>query len=162
MIGPTGILTIFGLLSLALILLLVIKPAVTRTISGKVLAFIALFLLPVMAGAMGVSDHIERSQTTGFCLSCHIMNDYGKSLHVDDKNVLVAAHFQNSRVPRDRACFTCHTNYTMYGDYKAKLRGMRHVYVQYLGTIPNKIELYTPYNNRECLHCHEGARSFEE
>lgn len=22
--------------------------------------------------------------------------------------------------------------------------------------------LYTPYNNRECLHCHLGARSFEQ
>src|SRR5581483_3738061 len=24
------------------------------------------------------------------------------------------------------------------------------------------IKLYTPYNNRECLHCHLGSRSFEE
>jgi hypothetical protein len=24
------------------------------------------------------------------------------------------------------------------------------------------IRLYDPYNNRECLHCHLGARSFEE
>jgi hypothetical protein len=23
------------------------------------------------------------------------------------------------------------------------------------------IQLYDPYNNRECLHCHAGARSFE-
>ena len=30
------------------------------------------------------------------------------------------------------------------------------------GKVPDKIELYNPYNNRECLHCHLGARSFEE
>jgi hypothetical protein len=24
------------------------------------------------------------------------------------------------------------------------------------------IHLYVPYNNRDCLHCHLGARSFEE
>ena len=27
---------------------------------------------------------------------------------------------------------------------------------------PENIKLYTPFNNRECLHCHAGARSFEE
>lgn len=50
----------------------------------------------------------------------------------------------------------------MYGDFKSKLRGLRHVYVQYLGRVPAKIELYSAYNNRECLHCHGGARNFEE
>jgi hypothetical protein len=50
----------------------------------------------------------------------------------------------------------------MFGDAKAKLRGLRHVYVYYSGNIPEKIQLYEPYNNRECLHCHAGARSFEE
>jgi len=50
----------------------------------------------------------------------------------------------------------------MYGDVKAKLRGLRHVYVQYLGTPSKPLELYTFYNNRECLHCHLGGRSFEE
>ncbi len=71
-------------------------------------------------------------------------------------------HFQNHLVPQDRACFSCHTDYTMYGGFSAKLRGLRHVYVQYLGTVPQTVKLYTPYNNRECLHCHAGARSFEE
>jgi hypothetical protein len=34
--------------------------------------------------------------------------------------------------------------------------------VQYFGRAPQRVELYQPYNNRECLHCHLGARSFEE
>jgi len=52
----------------------------------------------------------------------------------------------------------------MFGDITAKLRGMRHLQVQYLGRIPKPeaIKLYEPYNNRECLHCHLGARRFEE
>lgn len=29
-------------------------------------------------------------------------------------------------------------------------------------TLMNPIRLYHPYNHRECLHCHSGARSFEE
>ena len=42
--------------------------------------------------------------------------------------------------------------------------GLRHVYVQYFGKppAPGAIHLYTAYNNRECLHCHLRARSFEE
>ena len=106
---------------------------------------------------------MERSKTVAFCTSCHVMERYGHSLHVDDDRATSPAqHYQYNRVPRETACFACHTNYTMYGDYKAKLRGLRHVWVQYIGTIPEKIALYTPYNNRECLHCHDGARSFVE
>jgi cytochrome c-type protein NapC len=121
-----------------------------------------MFLLPVLSGVMGVSQHLEQSKTTDFCLSCHVMGDYGKSLLVDDRGYIPAHHYQNRLVPREKACFTCHTDYTMYGDLKAKLRGLRHVYVQYLGTPAQPLKLYTPYNNRECLHCHAGARSFEE
>jgi cytochrome c-type protein NapC len=92
------------------------------------------------------------------------MEPYGKSLHVDDATYLAAAHFQNHRVPADEACYTCHTNYAMFGTFKAKLGGLRHLYVHYLRKepAPEDIQLHEPYNNRECLHCHLGARSFEQ
>ena len=122
----------------------------------------ALFLSPVGVAWMGASEHIERSKQTRFCLSCHIMEPYGRSLHIDDPQYLPAAHFQNARIPRDEACYTCHTDYVLYGTIRAKLRGLRHVYAQYLATPATPIHLYNPYNNRECLHCHAGARSFEE
>ena len=52
----------------------------------------------------------------------------------------------------------------MFGPVHAKFRGLRHLYVQYLGTppAPANIKLYTPFNNRECLHCHSGMRAFLE
>jgi hypothetical protein len=50
----------------------------------------------------------------------------------------------------------------MYGDVNSKLRGLKHVYAYYIGKPSQPIKLYQPYNNRECLHCHLGARSFEE
>ena len=149
-------------ISIVLVALIVARPGITVGKGGKILAFVSLFLLPVLSGGAGISEHMERSKKTEFCLSCHTMADHGKSLRVDDPSFLAAAHYQNNRVPRDQACFTCHTDYTMFGNYRAKLRGLRHVYVQYLGKAPDKIELYSPYNNRECLHCHQGARSFEE
>jgi hypothetical protein len=50
----------------------------------------------------------------------------------------------------------------MFGGLRAKLHGLKHVYIHYLRTPPTTIKLYDPFNNRECLHCHLGARSFEE
>jgi cytochrome c-type protein NapC len=147
-----------------LISVFVARPAVTATRGGKILAFVVLFLLPLLCMAMGFTSELERSKSTSFCLSCHIMEPHGRSLYVDDPSFLAAAHFQNHRVPADQACYTCHTNYAMFGGFRAKMHGLKHVYVQYLGTppAPEAIKLYDPYNNRECLHCHEGARSFEE
>jgi cytochrome c-type protein NapC len=147
-----------------LALLVAVWPTPTRDRGGKILTFLALFILPAVAGITGSWRHLEQSKQTDFCLSCHSMSEHGRSLFIDDPGFLPAAHYQNNRVPRDRACYTCHKDYTMYGDLSAKWRGLRHVYVQYLGNRPEpaKIQLYSPYNNRECLYCHAGARSFEE
>jgi cytochrome c-type protein NapC len=141
---------------------LAIRPSITNGIGGRVFAFAALLVVPVLAGMSGLSAHVDKSKSTEFCLSCHVMEPYGKSLHIDERGHIPAVHYQNHLVPADHACFTCHTNYTLFGDTKAKLHGLRHVYVYYLGKPPEHIKLYEPFNNRECLHCHLGARSFEE
>lgn len=162
MIGPTEILFLLLTISIALIAMLVVWPSITVTRGGKILAFLALFILPVLATVMGTREHLERSKQTQFCLSCHVMEPYGKSLYVDDASYLAAGHFQNRRVPPDQACYSCHTDYVLYGSFLTKLRGLRHVYVQYFGRPSRPIRLYRAYNTRECIHCHGGARSFEE
>ena len=162
MTHPTALLVLLILFSAILIGVLVFRPSINTTAGGKMLAFLVLFLLPLLCLAMGVNSEIERSKSTQFCLSCHVMEPYGRSLRVDDPNYLAAAHFQNHRVPADETCYTCHTNYAMFGGIRAKFHGLRHVYVQYLGMVKQPLHLYDPYNNRECLHCHLGARSFEE
>lgn len=129
---------------------------------AKILAFLTFCAVPIGLTAIGTTSHMERSKTTSFCLSCHVMGPWGESLKVDDAGLLAASHYQNGRIDRDQACFTCHTTYTMFGDAKAKMNGMRHVWAFYTRTVPEKIELYSPYQNRECLHCHGGARSYEE
>ena len=160
---PTILIVALALLSAVLVAVVTFRPGLTLTRGGKILAFLVLFLLPVFVLAMGVDNQIERSKSTSFCLSCHVMEPFGQSLHADDPAYLAAAHFQNHRVPAAEACYTCHTDYTMFGTLHSKLRGLRHVYIYYLTTppVPEKIKLYSAYNNRECLHCHEGARSFE-
>lgn len=161
---PLTLLLLLILLSVILTSVVCLRPGITATRGGKILAFLILFCLPILCATIGVSSELQRSKSTEFCLSCHIMEPYGRSLHVDDPSYLAAAHFQNHRVPPGEACYTCHTNYAMFGTFKAKLHGLRHVYIYYLGTppAPEKIKLYEPFNNRECLHCHLGARSFEQ
>jgi nitrate/TMAO reductase-like tetraheme cytochrome c subunit len=160
---PTVVVSVVLLITLGIALVVVARPGLTGSRGGKILAFLGLFIFPVFSGLLGFDNHIERSKRTQFCLSCHIMEPYGKSLRVDDKSYIPAAHFQNNRIPRDEACYTCHTDYTLYtGGIKAKFRGLHHIYVQYLGSPQQPIKLYQPFNNRECLHCHLGARSFEE
>jgi cytochrome c-type protein NapC len=161
MISPQALTVVLFGLSACLILVLVLRPALTANRNGKILAFVVLFALPVLCSFVGTSEQLERSKQTTFCLSCHIMEPYGRSLHVDDPKYVPAAHFQNHRIPTEQACYTCHEDYVLYGGIRAKWRGLHHVYVQYLGTPMDPIQLYVPYNNRECLHCHSGARSFE-
>ena len=50
----------------------------------------------------------------------------------------------------------------MFGDVTAKLNGLRHVWAHYVAGVPEKIALYKPYPNSNCLHCHDDARRFVE
>jgi cytochrome c-type protein NapC len=160
---PDLLLMVFVGLAALLAAGVALRTDITRSRGGKIVAFCALCLLPAASLAGGYSIQMERAQSTTFCLSCHVMTDYGRSLLIDDPSYVPAIHYQNNRVPRDRACYTCHTDYTMFGGVHSKIRGLRHIYVQYFGTVPAPaaIKLYEPYNNRECLHCHQGARTFE-
>lgn len=138
------------------------RPKILSTGGGRLFGLVALAAMPVGVGFLGLIQHVDKATSTEFCLHCHPMEKYGKSLHIDEPTHLVGNHFINGRVPKEKACYSCHTSYAMFGDVKSKMRGMKHVYVMYLGTIPEKLKLYEPYNNRECLHCHEGTRGFSE
>lgn len=148
--------------NVALIAVLRLWPGIRAATGGKVVAFLGLFVLPMVTLAGGTAQHLERATSTGFCLSCHVMEPYGRSLAIDSPLYQPAAHAQNHRLPAGRECYACHTSYTMFGGVEAKLRGVQHVLVNYLGRTPDELSLYEPYANRECLGCHSGARSFEE
>src|SRR6202158_1780432 len=133
---PTFLILLLITFSVALVAVFVFRPQITSTRGGKMTAFLALFALPLLCFGMGTSSKLEHAKDTEFCLSCPIMEPYGKSLRVDDPHHLAAAHFQNHRVPANEACYTCHTNYAMFGTFKAKLGGLRHLYVHYLRKEP--------------------------
>jgi len=161
-IGPSEILIVLIALTILLAAVLFFRPSITVGATGKILAFVALCVLPALCIGVGMSTHMQRSEQTKFCISCHSMESHGQSLYVDDPNYVAARHFQNHRVPADMACYACHTDYTIYGPLKDKLQGMKRVYLQYVSTPPKTIYIRGGYSNLQCLHCHAGARSFEE
>lgn len=130
--------------------------------NGRWLLLFALAIVPLVLSGATLTVGMHESTRTSFCMGCHEMEPYGKSLFVDKPEALSAMHYQKRLVDRDSACFTCHTDYAMFGNAKAKLNGLRHVWVHYLGTVPKKIELYQPYPNSNCLHCHDDSRLFLE
>jgi hypothetical protein len=67
-------------------------------------------------------DPLEDSTTTRF--ACHT------SWRPTERAFIVPAIFrrpQNNRIPKEHACYTCHTDYTMFGDVNAKMRGLQHI-----------------------------------
>lgn len=155
-------LTLLAVATVAALAVVASHPEALASRRGKILALLIFVALPAAVTLVGANAHMERAKETDFCLSCHVMEPYGESLWLDDPAFLPAKHFQNNLVPRERACFTCHTTYTMFGDVNAKVAGLKHVWIYYTGQTPEKIKLYQPYNNRECLSCHLQARSFVE
>src|SRR5262245_633988 len=86
MTGNTTILVSVILFSIVLIAWLVLRPSITATRGGKMLAFVALLIFSVLAGGMGVSKHIEHSKTTNFCLSVFKLMTYGS---LDRRDVFI-------------------------------------------------------------------------
>jgi cytochrome c-type protein NapC len=136
------------------------RPGRAKQGAGPLVAAIAFIAVPGLVLTVGAERHIGMSKKTEFCLSCHEMHPHGATLL--NAETLAGKHFANRYVPREQACYTCHTEYTMYGGMSAKLKGLQHLLVHYRGGITDPIKTYDPYSNRECLHCHEGAASFDE
>ncbi len=149
-------------LAAALLLVLFARPRTVRTAEGKVLAVLAFFVAPALAVSGGVSEHLERSRSTGYCLSCHVMSEYGRDMRAAASASLPAEHYQNHQIPPEQSCFSCHTDYGYSGSRSAQLRGVKHVLTTYFGTVPDSIRMARRYRVDQCLRCHLGARSFEE
>ena len=157
-----GILICQIALSIVLAAVFLIRPSLTSAAGWKIVAFIGLCVLPALCILGGMNTHVQRSEQTQFCVSCHVMIPYGKSLYADDPSHIPAQHFQNHRVPPDMACYSCHADYSIYGPLKDKMQGLKRIYMQYVSTPPNPITIPGGFKNAQCLHCHLGARGFEE
>lgn len=158
----TYLLVGLGAINLGLLALLIHSWAKSSVLSRVALGGVVFLWIPMFWGLGVVLHGLNDMKRVDFCNSCHVMEAYTVSLDVDDEESLPAVHYQNNYVDRETACYACHTEYTMYGDIKAKISGLKHVWVNYFGEIPEKIELYKPYANRDCQHCHGSAKNYLE
>ena len=154
--------TLLTAVGVVLAVVFLLRPRLAAPRGGAVLAVVAVLGLPAFLLWIGMDQHVHHAKETEFCLSCHAMLPYGESLTQAEEGVLAAVHFQNRYVPSDQACFTCHTAYTLYGGLQAKLSGVRHMWHAYVAGVPDPIQLYGEYKNRDCLHCHMGQPRFME
>jgi hypothetical protein len=94
-------------LTAVLVAVMVARPGLTATRGGKVMAFLVLFPLPGLCVGMGGAAQFEHSKSTKFCLSCHIMEPYGRSLRIDDPGRSFCSYLSASRSwERARCCIS--------------------------------------------------------
>lgn len=73
-----------------------------------------------------------------------------------DLVILIAAF----RTSRTNHCYTCHSDYGMFGTVYAKWEGLGHICRYTTGRYTLPIKINNPYSNLRCLTCHRGSQKF--
>ena len=81
------------------------------------------------------------------------MTPYVEDLRNPRSDTLAALHFKN-RYIQENHCYTCHTDYGMFGTVRAKWAGLGHVLRYATGAYRVPIEIGHPYPSARCLDCH--------
>ena len=89
------------------------------------------------------------------------MNAYVADLDNPDSEHLAAQHYQNRWIA-DHQCYTCHSDYGLFGDMQAKMAGLRHVWFYNVGGYEMPLKIRDRYNNQRCLFCHGPVKGFQE
>ncbi|MDQ5856730.1 MAG: NapC/NirT family cytochrome c, partial [Acidobacteriota bacterium] len=116
----------FALLDLVLILSLWRNIRNSGLTPGtKQTLFFAVAVLPLAIVFFGYSYGLEASKSVEACGSCHTMTPYVRDLRDPKSENLAAVHYKN-RFIQENHCYTCHTDYGMFGTVKAKWEGLGH------------------------------------
>ena len=125
----------------------------------KELLILPLVVLPVVIVFFGYSYGIESSKNIESCGSCHVMKPYLADLQDPGSDTLAATHYKN-RYIQEHHCYTCHTDYGMFGTLEAKMAGLGHVRRYLTGAYTLPIKISKPYPNGRCLGCHGRSQKF--
>jgi hypothetical protein len=116
-------------------------------------------LLPVAAYGIGFLYMAEESKKVEFCGSCHEpMSALVKSVREDD-DALSSLHYRRGRVPRDTACYQCHSGYGIWGAVGAKRAGLMHMLATVTGSYELPLEARR-FDINSCLGCHAHTEDF--
>ncbi|MBF0274544.1 MAG: NapC/NirT family cytochrome c [Nitrospinae bacterium] len=158
------VLIFFAVFNVVFLIILIQFWSHFSTKTKKIIAFFCLGLFPVFWGIGVAQQNLKETTAVGFCNNCHIMEPYVESLKFNYENSLdvplASIHYQNNWVSQKVACYECHTRYTMFGTFQAKLTGLKHLWKNYFTQPPEKLELYKPFSPMECLRCHGTSKKF--
>lgn len=127
--------------------------------ASKQLLFGAIAVLPLGVVFFAYYHGLEASKSVEACGACHVMTPFVADLRNPKSDTLAATHYKN-RYIQENHCYTCHSDYGMFGTVSAKLAGLGHVYYNLTDTYPRPIKIRQPYSNLRCLSCHGGAQNF--
>lgn len=129
--------------------------------SAKVVLMILLFAFPT--ASVGTANYFlfEDTKHVDSCGQCHTMRPMVEDMRDPHSQTLAARHYKFHWIQKDN-CFQCHTDYGLHGDVQAKMDGLRHL-LKYVTRTYDEPLAYRrrPYNNANCLRCHEGVAAWE-
>ena len=130
--------------------------------TAKWLHLIGLAILPLFIWFLGNFVVVEEAKKVAFCGSCHpVMDPYVNDMIDPMSKTLAAVHYKHRYIVAEH-CYSCHVSYGLFGNFRAKMEGLKDVYRFYTASWELPIKLSQPYSNWNCLHCHDGAKKFEE
>jgi cytochrome c nitrite reductase small subunit len=129
----------------------------TRGVVGTL--FFGLAVLPLIVIFFGYTQGMSGMETVQACGGCHPMTGHILDLQNPASESLAAVRFKN-RYIRENQCYTCHSDYGMFGTISAKMDGVGHVLHYLRGSYPVPIKIRQPYANTRCFNCHAGSQKF--
>jgi nitrate/TMAO reductase-like tetraheme cytochrome c subunit len=126
---------------------------------ARLLLFIGVCCVPFPAVLMSAAVGLEQSKAVAFCNSCHLMGAFVADMKDADSRSLSALHFRNRYIQNDH-CYSCHTDYGLFGTLEAKIGGMSHVWSEFAGAGRGTVRQKGNYRFTICLNCHGESSKF--
>lgn len=130
-------------------------------ISTRRILLIVFVILSPMIYFISFFIGIEKSKPVEFCNSCHIMNNHVENMLDPDSESIAALHYQYRWIA-DKQCYTCHSDYGLFGAGRAKYDGISHILHYYVLGYEEKLHIKGTYNNERCLFCHATVAAYQD
>jgi cytochrome c nitrite reductase small subunit len=126
---------------------------------SKWLLFLGVCVAPFPVMILSSAVGLDQAKAVAFCKSCHVMRAFVADMEDPGSKSLAALHFHNRYIQHDH-CYTCHTDYGLFGTVEAKIGGLTHVWRETAGTYRVPVKTKGPYKFTICLNCHGESRKF--
>ncbi len=130
-------------------------------VPARWLLFLGICAAPIPVMALSSAVGLEQAKAVSFCSACHVMNTFVADMEDPASRRLAALHFKN-RYIQEYHCYTCHTDYGLFGTVEAKIGGLAHIWRATAGTYRLPVASREPYRFTICLNCHGQSLKFQQ